>query len=516
MAANYREKPNISHSPSDSRKHYRLTNTLNIQVEGVVYKTSDWSVSACKIGEYAGSLQAGDETVASFEFRFQDFSSIFNIKIKVLRQEDDELVFEYIDENPRKLEAISYFSKGIVSGELQDFEDFIRHIDIPITDNYIQETFKEEEKAHPTRNFFVVFSVIAGIIALLFMGKSVYTNFNLLPVDSAVVSVKTSEINSPSRGILSDIYVEEGMYIAPGEPLFKVLNTRIEKEIELKKNEILKNKALLKEKRQKLYNLQSRLTSYKQDISLKLDVQEKVIESISGKIDILNAELTNKEKLYKKQFISKPEIDVVKREILRQEQLLSEANYEYFLAYSSYKDPERAISSVNINRYQNTDNLKAEIQRVTEFITIEEQELDYIKSANYQNVVKVPFKAFVKKIYAFEGKYVDEKTPVVFLKDVSSGKKLVEACITEAEALKLRIGIETKISIPSQKLELKGVLVSLEKRQENWGKNLVIAVIKPDTPERLEEVSDETPAKVVFVRNKILQSPLNFVFSGAN
>ena len=510
----YKEKPDISYNPSDKRKYYRLTNVIRTNINGEIYNTTDWSVSACKINDYTGNLAADDETVVVFELKFQDFSINFAINVRVLRidSENKKLILEYIDENPRKKEILSHFSQGIASGQLQAFEDVIRHIDIPITDNYLQETFKddaEDKNFNFVSGFMIIFYMITGIL-LCFLGfKFIYSKINLMSINSAVVSVKTEELNSPLRGILSEIYVREGEYVEEGTPLFKVLNSRIQKEIEIKKNDILKNRAVLKEKQKKLQNLQFKLNTYKKEFSLKLDIQKKIIDSLSEKIDLLNEELAKKTLLYEKKIISKPEIDAVKRELIQQKREFFEANYEYFIAYSSFKDPENSLSLINMNKYNNSDDLKAEIERINDIINIDEQELEYIKSTNFQNIVKAPFKAFINKFYAFKGKYVDEKTSVVFLKDVS-GKKLVEASIAETQALKLRIGIEVKIVVPSEKLELKGILTKLEKRQENFGKKLVIAIIKPDNSELLGEISDGTPAKVVFYKNNTLKFPSKF------
>jgi multidrug resistance efflux pump len=331
-----------------------------------------------------------------------------------------------------------------------------------------------------------------------------YSNVHLLKVESAVISGKTEVISSPSKGILAEIYVREEDEVNAGEPLFRIDDPEIQKEIEGKKNEILKNRALLREKQKRLWALESRLENYKKNFSLRLKVQEKIIQSLGEKIDLLNEELEKKTRLYERKLVSKPEIDGTKRELLGLEQELALANYEYYRLYENINNPESGTNPA-IRERDDSGSLKAEIERIKDIIAIDEKELSYIRSINEQNTVKASFNGALQKVSAFEGKYVDERTPVVLLKDIS-GEKFVEAYLTENEALKLKLGQKAKINIPSRDIELKGRLVKLEKRPEFLGKNIVIAVVQPETPELLMDINDGTPAKVAFIRNKLFKT----------
>jgi|GEM_PF-3315625 len=504
MTDNYNKKRDIAYEPSDKRRFYRLTNPVRVRINGKKFITANWSVNAFKINDYTGDLTRSKETIAEFEINFQGFVVKFEQKIKVLRveRENNMLVAEYVDVSPRNREILSYFSKGLITGEFQPFDEVIRHIDIPITDEYVDKTFREgEEKKSFSRDLSILIYILVGIAVLMYIFNLYHSNVNLLRVDSAVVSGKTELITSPARGILSKIFVQEGKIAEKGKPLFKIDDVKTQREIEEKKNEILKNRALLKEKQNQLIALQSRLENYKKDFSFKLNVQEKIIDSIGKRLDLLNNEMEKKTRLYERKLISRPEIDALQTEIIEQEKELAAANYEYYHIYQNIRDPESGTNS-EIHKREDSKSLKAEIEKIKEIININKKELAYVEALNEQNTVKAPFKSYLAEVLAFEGKYVDERTPVLFLKDVT-GEKFIEAYLTEEEALKLKLGFPVEINIPSQDINTKGKLVKLEKRQEFLGKNFIVAIIEPEISEILNSISDGTPASVIFIKNKI-------------
>jgi hypothetical protein len=115
--------------------------------------------------------------------------------------------------------------------------------------------------------------------------------------------------------------------------------------------------------------------------------------------------------------------------------------------------------------------------------------------------VKASFKAVVKEIPAFEGKFADERTPVVVLKSIS-GEKQVKAYITKKEALELRLGAETMIEIPSRNLKMRGKLVRLEEEQQIFNKDLAVAVVRPEKPQLIEDMDEGTPIKLTITKRK--------------
>ncbi len=508
MISYYDTKLNISYEPPDKRRFYRLAHPVKVIIDSIPYKTVNWSVSAFKVENYRGNLAVGDINTVEIEINFQGFTVKFYQKVKVLRiePENNALIAEYIETSPRNREILSYFSQGLITGELHSFDEVIRHLDIPINDSYINYTFLENPPAKKSsfcRTSSMFIYILLGLTLALYVLNSYYTHVYLLQVDSAVVAGKTELINSPSKGIISKIHIREGDSITRGEPLFQISNPEAEKEIEEKKNQILKNRAILKEHQRQLKNLQSKLENYKKNFSFKLSTQEKIIGSLKEKLDLLNDELEKKTAFYKRKLVSKPEIDRLKKEIIGLEQKLAAANYEYYHIYENIQNPESGTND-EIHKKEDSENLKAEIERIKETIRIDEKELSYIKFINGKNTMKAPFKAVLGEIFAFEGKYVDEKTPILLLKD-TSGKKFVEARLSEKDALKLRLGLEVKIEVPSQDIRLKGKLIRLEKRQEFPGKSLIIALIEPENPGLLKPIRDGTPVKVEFRKKKVLK-----------
>lgn len=444
-------QPNITYEPPDKRKFYRFIAPLTVVINKQEYKTVDWSVEAFKITGYKGDLKVNDTIHADMDINFQGIRFILRREVKILRMDKGKglLVAKYTDENPRNHSALISLSKRLVTGEYQSVGDIISHIDIPINDNYIQQTFQDRDKpeTHEIKRISYVWGfVAAGIIVLYLILSGVINSYFFLKTEFAAISGGTEAITSLSGGIVADIYVKEGEFVQKGQPLFRISSPKFEQEIEHKRNEILKNQALLEEKQRTMASSASETT-----------------------LSFLKTELAKKMLLYERQLATEPEINRLKMEIHKQE--------------------------------GNQASLQAEIERIQKVIDINKKEFDWLEAVNERNTVKASFKAVVKEIPAFEGKFADERTPVVVLKSIS-GEKQVKAYITKKEALELRLGAETMIEIPSRNLKMRGKLVRLEEEQQIFNKDLAVAVVRPEKPQLIEDMDEGTPIKLTITKRK--------------
>ncbi len=412
----------ISYDYTNKRKYYRLTNPVKIILEGREYTTLDWSVSAVKISNYSGLLEKNEKTTADIEINFQGFAVKFSQEVRVLRYDPKtgNLVLEYVDSSPRNREILSYFSRGLITGEFQAFDDIIKHVDVPVSDEYISERFQEEENPAPPKLWLTYLSyLLLGVLVLFYILNLVYSNGFLMPVESAVVKSVVETVNSPAQGIVSGIYTEEGREIKVGQKLFSIINPEQQREIEDKRIELLKNRALLKEKQTQLEN------GFQKE-----------------KLNYLEEELRKKKLLFEKKLVSKPEIDELQGKIIETKQ-------------------ELAL-------------LQTETQRLQEIIAINQKDLSYSESINSLNTVKVPFDGILEEVIAFEGKYVDEKTPIMLIRPKSENK-YIEAYLDDKQPHRLALNSRVYIELPLYDLKLEGRLTGMRKEEDT-----IIAEITPD------------------------------------
>jgi multidrug resistance efflux pump len=473
MSYSVRKQQNISYQPPDKRRYNRFINPIKICIEGEWYESVNWSVDGFKISGYTGNLTENETVGADIMLVFQGAGITLWREVRVLRsvRKAGVLVAKFIDDNPVNHDWLIHFCNRLVTGEYQ-------YINAPITEDYVKQTFQDREKEGSPglkRHTFVQAYIAVGIIVAYLLLSGVISNYFFLKTDFAAVSGGTEVITSPSGGIVTDIYVKKGEFTEKGQPLFKTSDPKIEQEAEFKRNEILKNEALLEEK-------QITLENRRRDVSVAAGTQKESISAASGEIRLLKAELAKKTLLYQRQLVSEPEITGLKREILEQEQKLT-------------------ASSGKLQQEGDLDDLKAEVARISKVLDIDRKELAWIEATNERNTVRASFKATVKEIPAFEGKFVDEKTPVVVLKAVS-GEKQVKAYITKLEALKLRLGADAKIEIPSRNLKMKGKLIRLEEEQQVFNKELAVAVIQPENPQLIENIDEGTPIKLIITKRK--------------
>lgn len=436
----------ISYNCCDKRKYYRLTNPVKVTLEGQEYTTLDWSVSACKISDYAGLLEKNEETIAEIEINFQGFSVKFYQKIRILRYEpkNGSLIAEYIDPSPRNREILSYFSRGLITGEFQAFEDIIKHVDVPVTDDYIAAQFEEDETPSAYKRGLIVLSyILLGIMVLVYAYNLIYTRGYVMQVDSAIVTSRTEVIQSPGQGVISEVHAKEGDKVKAGQELFTVMNPELQMEIKDKKIEILKNKALLREKQRQLDS-----------------------SALLNKIEFLSDQLAKNRILYEKKLISRPELDNLQAQILELEQDFS--------------------------------NLEAEKERIEATIAINETDLAFSESINALNTVKVPFDGVLEESTAFKGKPVDEDTPLMVVKS-NSDHKYIEAYLDASQPHELVLNSGVQVEIPLYGIKTEGVLTEIHRKDEQ-----ITAVVEPDNPDLLDAVKLGTPVKITLKKNKFL------------
>jgi len=436
----------ILYDYTNKRKYYRLNNPVKITLEGREYTTLDWSVSALKISGYSGLLEVNEKTTAEIEINFQGFTVKFSQDVQVLRYEPKtgSIVLEYVETSPRNREILSYFSRGLITGEFQAFEDIIRHIDIPLSEEYIVDNFEAEAvPAAPKRWVSYLSYLLLGVLVAVYVFNLVYSRGYLMPVESAVVASATEVISSPVQGHISDIYAEEGSDIAFGQPLFSVVSPELQRELEDKRIELLKNTALLKERKTQLAN------GFQYE-----------------KLSYLEEELEKKRLLLEKKLVSKPEVDELYGKIIETRQ-------------------ELAI-------------LQAETQRLEEIIAINRKDFLYSEELNALNTVKAPFDGVLEEVTAFGGKYVDEDAPVLLVRPKSENR-YIEAYLNDKQPHRLAINARVHIELPLYGVKTRGRLTGMQKDGDS-----IVAEITPDSPEVLKGVKPGTPAKISFVKKSFL------------
>lgn len=237
----------------DQRRHHRVTAPLYITFDGHRVKAADWSLGGLRVEAFPGSLPSpGDSVGLQLTLPFQGFDVTFDVGAEVVRTNPATamIALRFVDLGEREREIMSHFLEELVRGSMVDVEDTIQRIDVPVTPASTKPDANPLSKV-PARRWpmkMVVMSTIYGILGLMVLSYTavlLYSNFYRLEVRTAVISAPVETITATADGRLNWSDVRPGDRVRAGDVVVKLIDSQLQREIELAEIEVQDRKAKL-------------------------------------------------------------------------------------------------------------------------------------------------------------------------------------------------------------------------------------------------------------------------------
>ncbi len=506
----------IRHEAASQRRHLRVNFPIRVALDGNIYKTLDWSISGVRIGGVEKVHKKGDLVKIRVMIPFQgyDFSFLTSLEILNYNPATQELAGEFTTIGEREQEVLKTFLNGLVMGEMADVDGVLRRIDVPVTPVSLKPDPKEVRSARELerkRELGIRFYIVAGVILSALLLIVLYTNVFQLKVETSVVMSPTDTIISPANGDITFLGEKSPAKIKEGEPLLKVVDPKLEREIQLalmrlQEAEIESNMAeslVLRE--------QERLASAKGIVSSEARASNARVSSLESSLRLKMAEVERLEGLFRQGYVSQSRVDQVNGEYLKIEGELNAARKE---AGGLSETLSSVAKGFQVNSYQVQGGIKglvdakdAALQRQVMI----KGELDFLRDQMDRLILKASGDGKIVKIFSPVGssvKYGD--IALMFERD---SNRQVQAFLTQEEAMKIKLGDRADVNFPEMWSSIPHKIIDVDYYTLAVDKNVgrftwldpksrsIIVTLEPvdaKARQRLNKIASGTPATAVF------------------
>lgn len=282
----------IKRERPDQRRHHRVSAPLFVGYAGHRMKATDWSLGGLSIDEFPGELPAaGAEVALQLTLPFQGFDVTFDLAAEVVRAIPEKRMFavRYRHIGERERELMTHFLDELVRGSMSDVEDTIQRIDVPVTPASLQPDVNPLRQL-PVKRWPVKALVMSGIYAVVglvifgYTGLLTYSNFFRMEVQTAVISAPVDTVTAQVDGHIKWNNIKPGDNVKTGDVIVHVIDSQLQREIEVVEIEVQERKA-------KLANLKQRHLDELEKIKGYATVEMKNIRQTKIELESLNERL---------------------------------------------------------------------------------------------------------------------------------------------------------------------------------------------------------------------------------
>lgn len=460
----------IKRERPDQRRHHRVTAPLFVRVDGHRLRASDWSLGGLRIDGYPGEIPvAGAELPFHLTLPFQGFDVSFDIKAEVVRTNAAEKMFavRYTEIGERERELMQHFIEELVRGSMSDVEDTIQRIDVPVTPARLEPDTKKIPGAMPVRRWPVktvvmtTFYALAGLVIFGYAGLLGYSNFYRMEIQTAVISAPVEVVTAQSDGQVVLTGVKPGDEVRAGDIVVNVLDSQLEREIALADIAVKERKAQLAYLKQKQTEELERLRGFA-TVEMKNVKQSKVeLQGLREQLKLVQQQHDRIKSLYEKGYMTASKVDEIAKQVIELVSLIERRRIELTsradLAEQNFG--KRLYTGQTIEGQ--APDVEAQVRLAEHEITLaEERRQSYEKQRERVSVV-APFDGTVLQIPRINGGSVRRGDTLAVIEQRRD--RQVTAFLDQDEILKVGLGDEALVYIPSLSETVKGRVVSIDR-----------------------------------------------------
>ncbi len=460
----------IKRERPDQRRHHRVTAPLFVRVDGHRLRATDWSLGGLRIDGYPGEIPvAGAELPFHLTLPFQGFDVSFDIKAEVVRTNAAEKMFavRYTEIGERERELMQHFIEELVRGSMSDVEDTIQRIDVPVTPARLEPDTKKIPGAMPVRRWPVktvvmtTFYALAGLVIFGYAGLLGYSNFYRMEIQTAVISAPVEVVTAQSDGQVVLTGVKPGDEVRAGDVVVNVLDNQLEREIELADIAVKERKAQLAYLKQKQTEELERLRGFA-TVEMKNVKQSKVeLQGLREQLKLVQQQHDRIKSLYEKGYMTASKVDEVAKQVIELESLIERRRIELTsradLAEQNFG--KRLYTGQTIEGQ--APDVEAQVRLAEHEIALaEERRQSYEKQRERVSVV-APFDGTVLQIPRINGGSIRRGDTLAVIEQRRD--RQVTAFLDQDEILKVGLGDDALVYIPSLSETVKGRVVSIDR-----------------------------------------------------
>lgn len=312
------------------------------------------------------------------------------------------------------------------------------------------------------RHFASVFYIIAGLFLFISFAIIFFTHVLRLKVETAVVSADIEEMVAPMSGYVSEVFVSAGAMVKKGDPLLKIENIELDRELQLARARAAEYKLNINYYHHLLNNEQQRLKIYKKIGNNRVTSAKALVNMAKQELLSAQQKLDRYTVLYKKHFVSKAELDLIVSNSISAKEKLRKTIAQQHLQHHALKAVDEGMYFTGTKTEGIERDLFAELEAAKERGKLNDDRVNIYKNIVSKLTLKAPFNGKVVKILKSESNTADNVKPIIFI-ERSSSNKSITAYLTQDEIIKINAVKPVKIYVPASGEVYHGKIVEINR-----------------------------------------------------
>ncbi len=439
----------------DQRRHHRVTAPFYVEYGGYRLRAADWSLGGFRVEQFPEQTPGvGEDISFHFSLPFQGFDVSFGARAQVVRSDPALGMFacQFSELGERERELMSHFIEELVRGSMSDIEDTIQRIDVPVTPASLEPDVNPVSQMPVKRMPAKVFAMTAlyaalGLFVFGYIALLSYSNFYRMEVQTAVITAPVEAVAAQADGRVSWTDVKPGDRVQRGQVVIKLLDNKLERDIEIADLAIAEEKAKLIYLKQRQADELQRMQGFAK-VEMKNVEQSKLdVEALRAEVDAAQNQLRRMQRLYKRGYATGAKYDeAVRRVVIAQKRLASrkvELRSRITLAGDNFG--KRHYTGQNL--VGETGRLNAEAQLAQNRINFAARKYQILLKARTRLSVVSPYEGTILDLPRIDQGHVKRGDIVAIIEQRKARR--VTAFLTQDEVQKVGLGDEAQLYIPA-------------------------------------------------------------------
>ncbi len=224
------------------RKSHRVDIPLLVQVDGKVYKTSDWSMTGVGILDLDREIKTGETISARLIMPLSDASMQLDVVLVCRNRRSNITGCEFDNLSNRNRRVLRHFIELAMEGRLDTLEDLAADLAAPDIESPLETALalSDEEEISLLAKFRsrASMALIFGVLFALFLSFTLWYNLVFLYKTVGVVSGDFLEVSSAQSGVIGNVIHRPGDLVHPGDILFELSSSDIQERLQVKKERL--------------------------------------------------------------------------------------------------------------------------------------------------------------------------------------------------------------------------------------------------------------------------------------
>lgn len=503
----------IKRERPDQRRHHRVTAPLFVEIGGESYRATNWSLGGLRVDAVKGGLPGiGSEIALGLMLPFQGFDVSFNIKAEVVRVERASGMFavRFTEIGERERELMQHFIEELVRGSMIDVEDTIQRIDVPVTPASL-EPDKPLLEATPVRRWPVKTVVMSGAylaLGLLIFGYASligYTNFFRMEVSTAVIQAPVETVVAQADGRVQWGNVRPGDTVRSGDRILDLVDSQLEREIDLAEIAVQERKARLIFLKQRHAEELERVRSYAA-VEMKNIHQTRIeLEALQSQFRSAEDDLRRFKSLNAKGYTTDSKVNEIERNVIalrkeldiRRVELASRVELAELNLGKRMYSGHATIGAADIAG--KGAEIEAEVRLAEHEIQLAQQRRISWLNQRERASIRAPFDGVVLELPRFDQASVRKGDVIAVIEQRQS--RYVTAFLNQDEVTKVGVGDAVRLYIPAIGETVEGRVAIVDRtsgfiREQNESRNPAYGWRGPTDRSARITIQFSDPAKV--------------------